>query len=40
LTPHHKREAIKRGDAEGQTLRSIGRSSNVSAATILRLTLA
>jgi DNA invertase Pin-like site-specific DNA recombinase len=33
LTPHQKREAIKRRDKE----RSIGRSYNVSAATISRL---
>jgi DNA invertase Pin-like site-specific DNA recombinase len=39
LTPHQKREAIKRRDQEGETLRSIGRSYNVSAATISRLTL-
>jgi DNA invertase Pin-like site-specific DNA recombinase len=38
LTPHQKREAIKRRDQEGETLRSIGRSYNVSAATISRLT--
>ena len=37
LTPHQKREAIKRRDHEGKTLRSIGRSYNVSAATIGRL---
>jgi len=37
LTPHQKREAIKRRDREGETLRSIGRSYNVSAATIGRL---
>ena len=37
LTPHQKREAIKRRDQEGETLRSIGRSYNVSAATISRL---
>jgi len=37
LTPHQKREAIKRRDREGETLRSIGRSYNVSAATISRL---
>src|ERR1700732_4618566 len=34
LTPHQKREAIKRRDVEGETLRSIARSYNVSAATI------
>jgi DNA invertase Pin-like site-specific DNA recombinase len=37
LTPHQKREAIKRRDKGGETLRSIGRSYNVSAATISRL---
>jgi DNA invertase Pin-like site-specific DNA recombinase len=37
ITPHQKREAIKRRDKDGETLRSIGRSYNVSAATILRL---
>jgi DNA invertase Pin-like site-specific DNA recombinase len=37
LTPHQKREAIKRRDQEGETLRSIGRIYNVSAATISRL---
>jgi DNA invertase Pin-like site-specific DNA recombinase len=37
LTPHQKREAIKRRDVEQETLRSIGRSYNVSAATISRL---
>jgi DNA invertase Pin-like site-specific DNA recombinase len=37
LTPHQKREAITRRDKEGETLRSIGRSYNVSAATISRL---
>jgi DNA invertase Pin-like site-specific DNA recombinase len=37
LTPHQKREAIKRCDRDGETLRSIGRSYNVSAATISRL---
>ena len=37
LTPHQKREAIKRRDREGETLSSIGRSYNVSAATIGRL---
>ena len=39
LTPHQKREAIKRRDQQGETLRSIGRSYNVSAATIARLSL-
>jgi len=37
LTHHQKREAIKRRDEEGETLRSIGRSYNVSAQTISRL---
>ena len=37
LTPHQRREAIKRRDKDGETLRSIGRSYNVSAATISRL---
>jgi DNA invertase Pin-like site-specific DNA recombinase len=37
LTPHQKREAIKRRDRDSETLRSIGRSYNVSAATISRL---
>jgi DNA invertase Pin-like site-specific DNA recombinase len=37
LTPHQQREAIKRRDVEGETLRSIGRSYNVSAQTISRL---
>jgi hypothetical protein len=36
--PHHqKQEAIKRRDKDGETLRSIGRSCNVSAATSSRL---
>jgi DNA invertase Pin-like site-specific DNA recombinase len=38
LTPHQQREAIRRRDVEGETLRSIGRSYNVSAQTISRLT--
>jgi hypothetical protein len=38
LTGQPKREAIKRRDKDGETLRSIGRSYNVSAATISRLT--
>jgi hypothetical protein len=38
LTPHQKREAIKRRDKDGETLRSIGCSYNVSAATISRPT--
>jgi DNA invertase Pin-like site-specific DNA recombinase len=37
LTAHQKREAIKRRDVDDETLRSIGRSYNVSAATISRL---
>ena len=37
LRPHQKREAIKRRDSDGETLRSIGRSYNVSAQTIGRL---
>jgi DNA invertase Pin-like site-specific DNA recombinase len=37
LTDHLKCEAIKRRDRDGETLRSIGRSYNVSAATISRL---
>jgi DNA invertase Pin-like site-specific DNA recombinase len=37
LTPHQKREAIERRDIAGETLRSIGRSYAVSAATISRL---
>ena len=37
LTQHQKHEAIKRRDKDGETLRSIARSYNVSAATISRL---
>ncbi len=37
LTAHQQREAIKRRDKDGETLRSIARSYNVSAATISRL---
>ncbi len=37
LTPHQQREAVKRRDVDNETLRSIGRSYNVSAATISRL---
>jgi DNA invertase Pin-like site-specific DNA recombinase len=37
LTARQKREAIKRRDKDGETLRSIRRSYNVSAATISRL---
>jgi hypothetical protein len=36
-TAHQKREAIKRRDKDGETLRSIRRSYNVSAQTIGRL---
>jgi DNA invertase Pin-like site-specific DNA recombinase len=38
LTPHQKREAIKRRDTGEESLADIGRSYNVSAATISRLT--
>jgi DNA invertase Pin-like site-specific DNA recombinase len=38
LTTHQRREAIKRRDADGETLRSIARSYNVSPQTISRLT--
>jgi DNA invertase Pin-like site-specific DNA recombinase len=37
LTPHQQREAIKRRDKDGETLRSIARSYNVSPQTIGRL---
>jgi DNA invertase Pin-like site-specific DNA recombinase len=37
LTPHQQREAVKRRDEGNETLRSIGRSYNVSAQTIGRL---
>ena len=37
LTAHQAREAMKRRDKDGETLRSIARSYNVSAATISRL---
>jgi DNA invertase Pin-like site-specific DNA recombinase len=37
LTPHQQREAIRRRDVDGETLRSIGRSYNISAQTISRL---
>jgi hypothetical protein len=37
LTPHRKREAIKRRDQGDESLAEIGRSYNVSAATISRL---
>jgi DNA invertase Pin-like site-specific DNA recombinase len=38
LTAHQKREAIKRRDTGNETLADIGRSYNVSSATISRLT--
>jgi DNA invertase Pin-like site-specific DNA recombinase len=37
LTPHQQREAIKRRDRGDESLTEIGRSYNVSAATISRL---
>jgi DNA-binding MurR/RpiR family transcriptional regulator len=37
LTPHQRREAIKRRDSGDETLADIARSYNVSAATISRL---
>jgi DNA invertase Pin-like site-specific DNA recombinase len=37
LTPHQRKEAIKRRDERNETLADIGRSYNVSAATISRL---
>ena len=37
LTPHQQKEAIKRRDRGDETLAEIGRSYNVSAATISRL---
>lgn len=37
LMPRQQREAIKRRDADGQTLRSIGRGYNIRARTIPRL---
>src|SRR5277367_4424015 len=39
LTPHQQKEAIKRRDVDGETLRSIARSYNVSPQTISRLTI-
>lgn len=36
-TAHQQREAIRRRDKDGESLRSIARSYNVSAATISRL---
>src|SRR6202035_5340597 len=38
LTPHQRREAVKRRDQGDESLADIGRSYNVSAATISRLT--
>ena len=38
LTPHQKREAIRRRDVDGETVREIARSYNVSHSTISRLT--
>jgi hypothetical protein len=38
LTPHQRREAIKRCDSGDESLADMGRSNNVSAATISRLT--
>jgi DNA invertase Pin-like site-specific DNA recombinase len=38
LTPHQQKEAIKRRDTGDESLADIGRSYNVSAATISRLT--
>ena len=38
LTPHQQKEAVKRRDQGEETLTDIGRSYNVSAATISRLT--
>jgi len=38
LTPHQRREAIRRRDAGDETLAEIGRSHNVSHSTIARLT--
>ena len=37
LTPHQQKEAIRRRDQGGESLTEIGRSYNVSAATISRL---
>ena len=39
LTQHQQKEAIKRRDQGEETLADIGRSYNVSAATISRLTI-
>jgi hypothetical protein len=38
LTPHQQREAIRRRDRDGEPVREIARSYNVSPATISRLT--
>jgi DNA invertase Pin-like site-specific DNA recombinase len=38
LTDHQKREAIRRRDIDGETVRDIARSYNVSHSTISRLT--
>ena len=38
LTPHQKREALRRRDENGEKGREIARSYNVSASTISRLT--
>jgi hypothetical protein len=38
LTEHQKREAIRRRDIDGETVRDIARSYNVSHGTISRLT--
>ncbi len=37
LAPHQQREAIRRRDKDGETLRSIARTYDVGAATISRL---
>jgi DNA invertase Pin-like site-specific DNA recombinase len=37
LTPHQQREAIRRRDEDGEMLRSIARSHNITAATISKL---
>jgi DNA invertase Pin-like site-specific DNA recombinase len=37
LTPHQQREAVRRRDIDKETVRSIGRSYNVSGSTIARL---
>jgi DNA-binding NarL/FixJ family response regulator len=38
LTAHQQREAIQRRDADGESVREIARSYNVSHSTVLRLT--